>query len=102
MLENTSKCFSAPLPVTASKCYCAPLPVTASKCYCAPLPVTAPQPFQFQLVSIAKTFTYSLPAASSPPSGTATVIVYNCPVLCSSPSIVTTVRDYMNSLNEQP
>ena len=65
-----------------------------SKCYCAPPPpVSALEPFQFQLVSTAKIFNYSLSAASFPPSGTATVIVYDSPVLCSSPSIVTTVRD---------
>jgi hypothetical protein len=73
MIENTSKCYS--------------------NCYCATLAVTAPQPLEFQLDSIAKIFTSSLLSASFPPSATATVIVYDCPVLCSSPSIVTTVRD---------
>jgi hypothetical protein len=31
--------------------------------------------------------------ATFPPSGTAAVIVYDCTVLCSSSSIVTTVRE---------
>jgi hypothetical protein len=64
-----------------------------SECYCAPLPVTAPQPFEFNLASLAKIFTYSLPAASFPPLGTATVMVYDCPVLCISPSVMITVID---------
>jgi len=57
------------------------------------MPLTAPQPLEFQLVSLAEIFTYPIPAASFPPSGTTTLNVYDCPVLCSSPSIVTTVRD---------
>ena len=47
------------------------------------LPVTGPQPFQFQLVSIAEIFTYSVAAALFPPSGTANLIVRGGPVLCS-------------------
>ena len=96
MLENKNKFYCSSLSVTVLPClllffpvcYCSPLPVTVLPCLLLPSAIWISACF-----SKVKIFTSSLSDDIFSPSGTATVNVYGRKVLCSSPSIVATVKE---------